>query len=130
MLSQPALADFEHYQIEPVSSHNSRGYSHPLSYLDDPCRPLRDLCDVVKRSQALKSLWLPWDFSDLNPKISDVLHARDALLEACRAKGVEVRWRLASRETEDDRGVSREFWEYARELKRRKRVEAMKGRSE
>jgi hypothetical protein len=82
---------------------------------------------VKKKRNHLKSLSLPIQIHrDTSPAtFADLAPPRDKLLEVCEANGVRVIWRT-SVEKGDDVGVSKEFWQYAKELKR-KRIEAEGG---
>jgi hypothetical protein len=95
---------------------------------DDADQGLLCLASFIDRS-SLASLSLPAKLlpsstlpNSLPPLSPAVATARDVLLRACEGSGVDVIWRRDCFEPEDDRGLSRDFWEYAKEL-RRKRAE-------
>jgi hypothetical protein len=79
---------------------------------------------LVEASQSIKTLVLAHQLSPTVALAATVGQARDALLRTCAAKGVTVLWRLNSKAREDDFGISKEFWDYAKELKRKKQLEA------
>jgi hypothetical protein len=46
------------------------------------------------------------------------------LLRVCEDKKVDIIWRYEAKTAADDVGVSKDFWEYAKELKKKKQLEA------
>jgi hypothetical protein len=94
---------------------------------DDADHGLLRLASFIDTSSGLASLSLPAKLlpsstlpESLPPLSPAVAAARDVLLRACDGSGVDVVWRRSCFEPEDDRGVSRDFWEYAKELKRKR----------
>jgi hypothetical protein len=79
----------------------------------------------IKSSKIIKSLSLPASFQNPSSLDAPPPAARQSLLDTCIAKKVDIVWRPFAKSSEDDRGVSRDFWEYAKELKRKKQIEAV-----
>jgi hypothetical protein len=116
-LSKPRFAKFEHIQV-PASFFSRNGHIG-----------VRQLCDFVGRSCHLQSLCLPTIFSPQSRvplRSPNFVAARDELLAMCEGQSVDVIWRPYAEMAEDDLGVSKEFWEYAKEVKRKKEEEVEK----
>jgi hypothetical protein len=85
---------------------------------------LTELLNLVQSHLLLKALCLPISLSLSRPLPSDLSSTRDDLLTECSRKGVDIIWRVNSLKPEDDVGLSRDFWEYAQGLKKKKQLEA------
>jgi hypothetical protein len=90
-----------------------------------------DLSFYVEDSPYLRSLCLPSALSRSHPDRPGLDRGRDQLLEACRVRNVDIIWRPYANKPEDDFGISKEFWGYAKEVKRKNReqTEAEGGRA-
>ncbi|GAA5976289.1 hypothetical protein JCM11641_001106 [Rhodosporidiobolus odoratus] len=91
---------------------------------------LTDLVYGMLRHEHLKSLSLPAILHPLSPIDPALVADRDTLLAICEGRGIHIIWRLNSKTPEDDIGLSTEFWEYAKELRRKKEGEATAGARE
>jgi hypothetical protein len=114
-LNSPALGQFEHFLflLDPFAN----DYSTRLSLLD--------LRLFVQSQTSIESISLPSTFSPSSPASSGVASHRDAVLLACASRKIDVVWRLHSKKSADDVGISRDFWEYAKGLKKKKQLEAV-----
>jgi hypothetical protein len=85
---------------------------------------LKNMLRLVQSHSLLKSLCLPISLSLSRSIPSDLSSTRDDLLTECSKKGIDVVWRINSLKPEDDVGLSRDFWRYAKGLKKKKQLEA------
>jgi hypothetical protein len=110
-LNSPALGRFEHFLflLDPFAN----DYSTQLSLLD--------LRLSVQSHTSIKSICLPSTFSPSSPASSGIASGRDSVLLACASRKIDVVWRLHAKKSADDVGVSRDFWEYAKALKKKKK---------
>jgi hypothetical protein len=108
----PRLNDCEHLDY----SFNVDGVRRVLD--------LAELLNLVRSHLLLKSLCLPFSLSPNRPPPSNLSLLRDDLLNECNNKGIDVVWRLNSMTPEDDACLSRDFWDYAKGLKKKKQLEA------
>jgi hypothetical protein len=126
--STPVLVSFRMAQAGWLSSLSLTRYEHLHLAVDD-FKSLHAYIDLerlsihIKSSTIIKSLSLPARLQNPSNLDAPLLAARQSLLEACAAKKVDIVWCPFANTLEDDRGVSRDFWEYAKELKRKKRNE-------
>jgi hypothetical protein len=86
---------------------------------------LKVLVGSLRLHEHIRSLSLPSFLSPSSPLSPALAAVRGDLLSVCRARNIDIVWRFKSKRAEDDVAVSKDFWEYAKELKRKKeRVEA------
>ncbi|GAA5859753.1 hypothetical protein JCM8547_007012 [Rhodosporidiobolus lusitaniae] len=116
------VSRFQHFHLDAWQDSD---YDRPFKYLT-PKEALQKLVKAVAHDAHMRSLSLP---SQLHPSFSSSLEpdqhsTRDDLLSTFTSRKVNVIWRLDSKKPVDDEGVSRDFWTYAKELKRRKVIEA------
>jgi hypothetical protein len=108
----PQLSDCEHLDY---------------SFNVDGVRRVQDLAKLlhlVRSHLLLKSICLPSAIAPHLPLFANLSSIRDDLLNECNNKGIDVVWRLNSMTPEDDACLSRDFWEYAKGLKKKKHLEA------
>ncbi|GAA5852542.1 hypothetical protein JCM8547_002537 [Rhodosporidiobolus lusitaniae] len=79
---------------------------------------------IMLTLDELKSVCLPAQFRlsrdlDFHPRL---VEERDDVLKECKARGTDIIWRLGFHKPEDDLEVRSEFWQYAREEKRKAEV--------
>ncbi|GAA5859764.1 hypothetical protein JCM8547_007017 [Rhodosporidiobolus lusitaniae] len=97
---------FCHFQLDAWGAHEfACNYDHLL--------PLPSL------SSASLFRCRPWEC---------LIALRDRILSTCASREIDVIWRLDSKKPVDDEGVSRDFWRYAKEIKRKKAIESEGGR--
>lgn len=77
------------------------------------------MLDFVKKSETIKSLSLPLTLSPSSTLLRLATSARDEIIQLCHKRGIDLIWRPYSVSREDDIAVSRDFWAYAKGLKRR-----------
>ncbi|GAA5859774.1 hypothetical protein JCM8547_007021 [Rhodosporidiobolus lusitaniae] len=86
------------------------------------------LIEHVEASVTLKSLSLPSQFHPSSHLLqTELVPFRDKIFATCASRKIDIIWRLDSKEPVDDEAVSRDFWRYAKELKRKKTGEAEGG---
>jgi hypothetical protein len=120
------MADFPRRPLGRVAKPEE--YEH-LGFSDDlegvrSVQALAELLHLVQSHTLLKSLCLPISLSLSQPLPSNLSSTRDALLKECSTKGIDVIWRLNSMKPEDDACLSRDFWDYAKGLKKKKQLES------
>lgn len=105
----------------------------PLFPLNDPSTPpgvleagatcVNELIYYLdERFLQLETLSLPSQLHSTRPPPAFAQPQID-LLGLCLRRRIRVLWRLDSKVPADDYGVDREFWEYAKGLKRQKEIE-------
>lgn len=125
------LLTFEAF-VSSVVQDESRfaGFEHLLAKAtgNAPNRTSSDLnsLDNLLRVRAkTKSLCLPSTLAPSANLSSDFSAARDAILDTCKTRKIDVVWRPFARAWEDDVGVSRDVWEYAKQARRKKKEETL-----
>ncbi|GAA5855821.1 hypothetical protein JCM8547_000373 [Rhodosporidiobolus lusitaniae] len=109
----PRTFDFEHVQINSfVASRSMLPWARPEWDMRERVLPL------VKSTERLKCVSLPSQLLPTAAIPSNLAKVRDEVLSTCKERGIQVIWRLDSKEPEDDLAPSKEFWEYTKELKR------------
>ncbi|GAA6039713.1 hypothetical protein JCM8097_001366 [Rhodosporidiobolus ruineniae] len=111
---------FQHFQLD-----SSYFTATPVWYAQDLTgaknqKSLGVLVRFVETIPSIRSFSLPFEFHPSNRFPPDRQQRRDTLVGALEKRHVKIIWRLYSKEEVDDGAVSREFWEYAKELKARK----------
>jgi hypothetical protein len=107
----PAFSDYEHFHVS-------------FDVEDDGAtEKLKDLEHLVEGHAALKYLCLPSTLSPSRILTPTLEVARTALLDSCVAQDVTVLWCRRSSDENADLGISKEFWDYAKEIKRKKQLE-------
>ncbi|GAA5861522.1 hypothetical protein JCM8547_008059 [Rhodosporidiobolus lusitaniae] len=114
-LTRPNLAFGKHFQLNAWVAKDTDGHHITV------------LTRALSRRSPITSLSLPAQLHPSLPPPSsrqpDFGPARDDLLEYCRTHDIAVQWRLDARTQYDDYAVNKNFWEFAKELKRKKAVE-------
>ncbi|GAA6035879.1 hypothetical protein JCM8097_005753 [Rhodosporidiobolus ruineniae] len=123
-LSMPQFSGFSHFQLDAAVA----GVGQRLTSLENEDL-LDDLEDFIRSSPSIRSFSLPAEFHPSTPLPANAVfierrRRRGQLLDALEKRNVKVIWRLNSKEEADDTAVSREFWEFAKELKAEKALEA------
>jgi hypothetical protein len=113
----PKLSDYEHLSF----SFDTEGVRS--------VEELKKLLRLVQSHSLLKSLCLPITLAPNRRLPSDLSSTRDDLLTECSNKGIDVVWRVNSMGPEDDACLSRDFWQYAKGLKKKKQLEAQEASS-
>jgi hypothetical protein len=90
---------------------------------------LKEFNRLVDGHAALKSVYVPSTISPSRTLPPIVELARTSLLDECAARDVTVLWRRSSSIENDNVGISKEFWEYAKHVKEKKKLEAEEGSS-
>ncbi|GAA5859697.1 hypothetical protein JCM8547_006988 [Rhodosporidiobolus lusitaniae] len=120
-LSIAHVSRFQHFQLDAWEDSRYKVPARSQRLEKD----LRQLVDAVANLEQIKSLSLPFQF---HPSSSSFLRPdqhtiRDNLLSTCTSRKVDVIWRMNSEKPVDDETVSKDFWRYAKELKRQKAVD-------
>ncbi|GAA5859808.1 hypothetical protein JCM8547_007037 [Rhodosporidiobolus lusitaniae] len=118
-MSELRFNKFRHFQLDACQAHEMAHYSARL----------QSFTLTLTTLSNIQSLSLP---SHLHPSSDSFLgnaliELRDRILSTCASRKVDIIWRLNSKERVDDEGVSRDFWRYAKELKRKKAIEVEGG---
>ncbi|GAA5871366.1 hypothetical protein JCM8547_002647 [Rhodosporidiobolus lusitaniae] len=132
----PVLLTFSLAWADELSTCRRFQHFHLMAWEDSDyfssCKPtelLQKLVEIIASHTQIKSLSLPYQ---LHSSSSSSLHpdqhsTRDDLLSTCASRGLDIIWRLGSKKPVDDEAVSRDFWRYAKELKRKKAMQAEGG---
>ncbi|GAA6039715.1 hypothetical protein JCM8097_001367 [Rhodosporidiobolus ruineniae] len=118
------LRCFKHFQLE-AAWRDSRQYQrgHVLTtaeHVDD----LETLIKFIQSASQILSFSLPYEFHPGTPLPPGRHLRRQKLLDALESRSIKLIWRLNSKQKEDDVAVSREFWQYSKELKARKSADS------
>lgn len=112
----------KHLHLEPLFPLNDPATQPAV--LDDGVRYLGELtCCLEERFSPLETLSLPSQLHDPNRLPPTFVQPRNALLGLSHRRGILILWRLNPKLPADDGGVDREFWEYAKQLRRQKQLE-------
>jgi hypothetical protein len=118
-LYEHPFISYEHFLL--IAPHESTASSTELPVV----LFLKVLVGSLRLHEHIRSLSLPSFLSPSSPLSPALAGVRGDLLSVCRARNIDIVWRYNSKRAEDDIAVSKDFWEYAKELKRKKeRVEA------
>jgi hypothetical protein len=112
-LANPVFSRFQHFHLRASP------------FTDDDVVAFARLILFVGQRDYIKSLSLPASLSPDYPLPLDLSLQRDDLLAGCKLWHIDVVERPLAKKPEDNVGVSREFWEYAKEMKRKKLIEAV-----
>ncbi|GAA5866654.1 hypothetical protein JCM8547_002711 [Rhodosporidiobolus lusitaniae] len=83
---------------------------------------------MAAENAHMRSLRLSSQLHPSSPLLkSGLVTIRDDPLGTCASRKINIIWRMNSKEPVHDIGVSKEFWAYAKELKRKKAIEAEGG---
>ncbi|GAA6035779.1 hypothetical protein JCM8097_005696 [Rhodosporidiobolus ruineniae] len=117
-------ADFQHYHLDSTFlSPYKRQCSLPLT--SEPYEGnLVALVRFIATVPCLRSFSLPFEFHPSCPLDPGRQQRRNKLVQALEDRNVKIIWRLNSKDWTDDLAVNREFWQYAKELRTRKALEA------
>ncbi|GAA5859750.1 hypothetical protein JCM8547_007011 [Rhodosporidiobolus lusitaniae] len=91
---------------------------------DDEEGHLTRLTDAIAQHEHIQSLSLPSLRHPSSSLHTSLIPVRNRLLATCASKKVDLIWRMHATEPMDDFSVSRDFWSYAKDLKRREALEA------
>ncbi|GAA5866716.1 hypothetical protein JCM8547_002734 [Rhodosporidiobolus lusitaniae] len=119
-----AVSRFQHFQLNAWNEAKEAGRSNRRR---TPKQTLQQLLQTVASHAYMRSLSLPSRLHTSSPLESELAATRDDLLTTCVSRGIDIIWRLESKEPDDDKGVSRDFWRYAKGLKKKKALEAEGG---
>lgn len=90
------------------------------SRLSEQARYVKFVTRFVREAVLIESVSPPIALHPSQHLLPIVRTARNALLAACEARGVEILWRLYAPMEREDIAFSRDYWEYAKELKRKR----------
>lgn len=107
------LASFDHLLIQDIVLSNSMTSTY-----------LSSLVALLETRENTLSLSLPITLSRSSPLSPSIAAVRDRLLLTCAFRNIDIVWHPYYRAWEDGLGVSNEFWAYAKDLKRKKQLEA------
>ncbi|GAA5880835.1 hypothetical protein JCM8547_003754 [Rhodosporidiobolus lusitaniae] len=107
------LAPFEHFQLDAWRS-----------LMTNHLTLVKALEDSVSRHANIKSLSLPRRIHPSSDLVPALASARDGLLSTCSSRNIRVIWRMNSFAREDDYGVNKEFWEFAKEVRKERACQA------
>ncbi|GAA6039727.1 hypothetical protein JCM8097_001373 [Rhodosporidiobolus ruineniae] len=118
------LSSFKHFQLEAAWRDPYQYQRGPELTTVEHAVDLETLIQFIQSASQILSFSLPYEFHPGTPLPPGRHLRRQKLLDALESRGVKLIWRLNSKAKEDDVAVSREFWEYAKELKAAKAQEA------
>ncbi|GAA5866649.1 hypothetical protein JCM8547_002709 [Rhodosporidiobolus lusitaniae] len=121
------LAAFSRFQHFHLMGWQDSWYDQALTHRNSE-DALHKLVKAVANQPHMRSLSLPSQLHASSPSLKpEHVSVRDELLTPCAVYEVDIIWRLDSKDPLDDPGVSRDFWRYAQELKKKKKALEVEG---